>query len=95
MHGVRLDTVKSWSSGRNAVPQNVWIELRQIEAQIVDASEAMLEALPEGALIEIDASEAGNLPVMAAADFVLNSTAPVHSGRTRATEMARQSRRPN
>jgi hypothetical protein len=28
LHGVRLDTVKNWSSGRRAVPPGAWDDLR-------------------------------------------------------------------
>lgn len=95
LHDVRLDTVKSWAVGRNAPPPAVYDELRAIEAHIVDASEAFREIWPAGTPIEIDDSEAGHLPLMAAADFVLNCDAPVETGRSRATLMARQARRPN
>ena len=33
LHGVRLDTVKSWGSGRNRPPQGVWDDLRTVEAE--------------------------------------------------------------
>jgi hypothetical protein len=92
---IRLDTVKSWSSGRNPAPSWAFDDLRKIEAQIVDGSEALREMWPESAPIEINDSEAGHLPLMATADFILNCTAPVDTGRTRATDMARQARRPN
>lgn len=97
LHGVRLDTVKSWSSGRNPVPQGAWDELREYEAGIVDRSEAMIEAWEAQGqpAIEIDASEADDVSLMAAADFVLSSEGPVHIGQTNATRMARQARRPN
>jgi hypothetical protein len=93
--GIRLDTVKSWSSGRNPAPQGAFDDLRNYEAQIIDASEAMREVLPEGAVIEANTDEAGHLPLMALADFILNCDAAVETGRTRATDMARQVRRPN
>src|SRR5690606_5886364 len=44
LHGVRLDTVKSWSAGRNPIPEGAWAELREYEAQIIDRSEAIREA---------------------------------------------------
>lgn len=37
-HGVRLDTVKSWSAGRNAAPAGVVAELRGLYAQIETAA---------------------------------------------------------
>ncbi len=95
LHDVRLDTVKSWSSGRSPPPPDVFDDLRGIESQIVDASEALREVWADAATIEIDDSEAGDLPLMAAADFVLNTDAPIETGRTRATALARQARRPN
>lgn len=38
LHSVRLDTVKSWSAGRNPVPPGAWADLRAYEAAIVDRS---------------------------------------------------------
>jgi hypothetical protein len=72
LHGVRLDTVKSWSSGRNTVPQGAWDDLRLLELELVDASEAMREDWPQGAPLIVDDGHAGHKPLMAAADFVLN-----------------------
>lgn len=45
--------------------------------------------------IEIDDGEADDMALIAAADFVLNSTGPVHVGQTAATLAARHARRPN
>jgi hypothetical protein len=97
MHNNRVDTVKSWSSGRNPVPQGVWNDLRRYEALLVDRSEMMLEQWQNAGSrpIEIDTSEADDTALIAAADFVLNSSGPVHNGQTAATRMARQARRPN
>jgi hypothetical protein len=97
LHGVRLDTVKSWSVGRNAVPQGAWDELRAVEARIADRADTMLEARDDAGSppIEIDTSDADHTAMMAAADFVLASHGPVHVGATAATRMARQARRPN
>lgn len=97
LHGVRLDTVKSWSAGRNRVPQGAWDELRARELEIVDRSEAIREVWEAQGLpqLEVDDSEADDLTLMATADFVLNSTGPVHIGQTAAMLMARQARRPN
>lgn len=73
LHGVRLDTVKSWSAGRNSVPDGAWDELRQFEAQIVDRSEAIREAWEDsGEQREIEARASDHLALMALADFVLN-----------------------
>lgn len=97
LHGVRIDTVKSWSAGRNPVPQGAWDQLRSCEARIAERADAMLEAWEANDCppIEIDASEADAVSLMAAADFVLSSAGPVHIGQTAATQLARQARRPN
>lgn len=94
LHNVRLDTVKSWSSGRNGVPPGAWAELRAYEAQIVDRSEAMRETWEAAGspLIELDDSDAGGVALMAAADFVLGTAAPVAIGKTAATAKAREAR---
>lgn len=74
LHGVRLDTVKSWSSGRNRVPEGAWDELRQYEALIVDRSEAVREVWEDtGEASEIDAAWRDEPSLMALADFVLNA----------------------
>lgn len=95
LHGVRLDTVKSWSAGRNRVPDGAWDELRAVEAQIIDLSEGLRERWEAAGspAIEIDDSEAGGAGLMALADFVLGTDAPVHVGQTAATLAARQVRR--
>lgn len=74
LHGVRLDTVKSWSSGRNPVPQGAWADLRQLEAAIVDRSEAIREAWEDaGETRDIEARVADHLGLMALADFALTT----------------------
>ena len=97
LHCVRLDTVKSWSSGRNRVPQGAWDDLRAHEGRIVNAGDAMIEAWSAAGSppIEINDTEADGIALMAAADFVLSSDGPVHVGETDATRIARQARRPN
>ena len=97
LHGVRLDTVKSWSAGRNPVPQGAWDELRAYSDAIADRADAMLVAWERagGPEIEIDTEEADPPMLMAAADFVLSTDAPVAVRRTAATQLARQARRPN
>ncbi|NBC37381.1 hypothetical protein GTZ99_12550 [Novosphingobium sp. FSY-8] len=96
LHGVRLDTVKSWSAGRNPVPQGAWDQLRQAEAAIIERAETIREAweLNGSPPIEINTDGADASSLMAAADFVLGSTGPVHVGETAATRTARQARRP-
>lgn len=44
---VRLDTVKSWSAGRNPVPDGIWDELRALWQQQSEAAEAALELIAE------------------------------------------------
>lgn len=98
LHGSRLDSVKSWASGRRTPPDGVWDDLRKYEAQIVDMSEALREAWDENpAPIEINTSEASDLSMMAAADFILGlpEETAVHDGETATTRLARQARRPN
>lgn len=46
-HGVRLDTVKSWSAGRNRVPAGAWAELRRLYNQQVIAIDAALQLIEE------------------------------------------------
>lgn len=97
LHGVSVDTIKQWSSGRRRVPDGVWADLRAAEVSIVDRSEAMREAWQDAGShpIEIDDSEADDLALIAMADFVLGVDAPVSVGQTAATLAARQARRPN
>ncbi len=97
LHGVRLDTVKSWSSGRNPVPQGAWDQLRDLEARVGDGSNAILRAWNEAGCppIEINCAETDSSSLMATAGFVLRSHGPVHIGETPATQAARQARRPN
>jgi len=75
LHGVRLDTVKSWSSGRNPVPDGAWADLRSYEASIVDRSEAIREAWEDaGEIPDIDVRIEDEGPNwMALADFVLTA----------------------
>lgn len=80
IHGVRIDTIKSWSAGRNAVPDGVWADLRGYEAKIVDRSEAIREAWEDaGEVRDIEATAADEAGIMALADFVLttNSAPPL------------------
>lgn len=55
-HNVRLDTVKSWSAGRNAAPPGALTELRELYATIARASDntlSFLAEIPAGADIMI------------------------------------------
>lgn len=45
--GVRLDTVKSWSSGRNPTPPGVTDELRALYEKIETAAENLLSIIEE------------------------------------------------
>lgn len=76
LHGVRVDTVKSWSSGRNAVPDGAWDDLRAYEARIIDRSEALREAWEDaGEIRDIALDVADDVGMMAVADFLLSSSA--------------------
>lgn len=101
-HDVRLDTVKSWASGRNRPPASVFDELRALETRIIDRSEQMREEIEIAQAaqreapdrIDIDLSEANHLSAMAAADFILGLEGiNVVDGKTEATIAARTSRR--
>jgi len=73
LHKVRLDTVKSWSSGRNRVPDGAWEDLRDYEAQIVDRSEHIRELWEEhGEPLQVSPTAHDEQGLMALADFVLN-----------------------
>lgn len=54
LHGVRLDTVKSWSAGRNRAPPGVLAELRDLYATIRRAADAALDLIEERAPAEIE-----------------------------------------
>lgn len=56
---VRLDTVKSWSIGRNPVPPGVWQQLRYLYATIVQSSEAALDLIEEKQPDELFLNEHG------------------------------------
>lgn len=75
LHNVRLDTVKSWAIGRRTVPNGAWQDLRSLEAQIVDKSEAIREAWEDaGEIREVELETHGDpVALMAAADFLLSS----------------------
>lgn len=79
LHNVSLDTIKKWSSGKIAVPAGIWGELRSYEAQIVDSSEELRERWEAAGSppIELDDSNAGPAALIAAADFLLTTDAPV------------------
>ncbi|MCA3288255.1 MAG: hypothetical protein ING09_17065 [Roseomonas sp.] len=56
LHGVRLDTVKSWCAGRNPAPAGVIADLRALYAFQRRAAEealALAAKAPDGAEIEI------------------------------------------
>ena len=55
-HGVRPDTVKSWSAGRNPVPAGVIAEIRDLircQRRAADELLGIIEAAPAGAVIEL------------------------------------------
>ena len=75
-HGVRLDTVKSWSSGRNRVPVGVWDDLRDLERKIGEASLTIREIWEEASEpLEVSARWHDDVGLLGYADFIL--TAPV------------------
>jgi len=49
LHGVRLDTIRSWSIGRNRVPAGVIAELRALYATIRSAADLAIDTLVEAA----------------------------------------------
>jgi len=56
LHGVRLDTVKSWSSGRNGVPQGVWDDLRDLyetQQAAIDAALETIDTHPEADAVDL------------------------------------------
>lgn len=74
LHGVGLQTVKNWCSGRSAVPEGIWDELRQREDLIVDRSEAVRELWQDtGEAAEVAATWRDEPSLMSLADFVLNA----------------------
>lgn len=76
LHGVRLDTVKSWSAGRNPVPDGAWDDLRSREAAIIDRAEAIRECWEDaGEHRTVNVETHGDpIALMSAADFLLGST---------------------
>ena len=96
LHGVRLDTIKSWSCGRNPVPPGIWDDLRRYEAEIVDRSETLRELFEASGAdaVDVRTDESDHAAMMAAADFILGQEVgvAVSTGITAATQMARQAR---
>ena len=85
LHGVRLDTVKSWSSGRNRVPDGAWSDLRQREQAIIERSETIREVWEDtGEPRELEATWTDDLGLLGLADFVLgghwDENAPIPRG---------------
>lgn len=63
--GVRLDTVKSWSAGRNPVPEGVWTMLADLWRRIEDAIDnaSTHEAIEDPrARMNIEADDENGLP---------------------------------
>jgi hypothetical protein len=74
LHDVRLDTVKSWSAGRNPVPAGAWDDLRDVEAKIIDRSEMTREIWEaNGELLQIQPTWQDKAGLMALADFMLTT----------------------
>lgn len=57
IHGVRLDTVKSWAAGRNPAPAGVVGELRDLHASLAAAAQQHVDFIndsaADGVLIEL------------------------------------------
>jgi hypothetical protein len=56
LHGVRADTVKSWSAGRRGAPEGALAELRALHARIrlaADQSREMIRQTAAGVAIEV------------------------------------------
>jgi len=82
LHAVRVDTVRSWASGRRPVPEGAWSELRQLEADVaarIVTFSAQWDASGRPDVFN-DAGEVDALDLMAAAALVLNGTIPVQAG---------------
>lgn len=47
LRGVRIDTVKSWCTGRNTAPQQALDQLRDLYALMVDTSEQAIDAIQQ------------------------------------------------
>lgn len=71
--GPSINTIKSWSSGRNPVPKGIWDELRQYEAKIIDRSETIREIWEDAGEPETIAPQYENeIALIAMADFILS-----------------------
>ena len=55
--GVRLDTVKSWSSGRNPPPAGVWAMLAQLWVQIESLAEKASDTMDVNSMTRTDLAE--------------------------------------
>lgn len=77
LHGAGLSTIKHWTAGRRDVPDGVWQELRDYEAQIVDRSETIREVWEDAGELRDVVMNANGIAVnmMAAADFLLTNDA--------------------
>lgn len=72
LHGVRIDTIKSWSSGRSKVPHGAWADLREREAMIIERAETIREIWEDaGEPGEIAACWVDNIGLLGVADFIL------------------------
>jgi len=80
LHDVRIDTVKSWSSGRNRVPQGAWDDLRSYNDQIADAADEFLSEWHNAGCppISIHAADGEGAALMAVADFLLSTDSEIN-----------------
>ncbi len=56
LHGVSLNTVKSWAASRNPVPLGVWDELRSLYALQMNAADEALDEIdrhPQAEVIDL------------------------------------------
>lgn len=94
LHDVRLDTVKSWSSGRHRPPQGAWDELRSYADTVLERAGVMRERFDASGAdsLEINIADADALNAIAAAELVLRLAVPIIDGETEATIAARKAR---
>ena len=95
LHRVRPDTVKSWSAGRNPVPDGAWDDLRAIEAERADfVDDALAAWRSNGApvTVAINAAEGADMSRLAMLALALPAGTRVAFGESAATRAARRAR---
>ncbi|RKF23390.1 hypothetical protein D6851_02655 [Altericroceibacterium spongiae] len=72
LHGVRIDTINSWATGRRPVPEGAWDDLRQREDLIIERAETIRELWEDaGEPKEISAKWDSDVALLGLADFIL------------------------